>query len=54
MLDVAHSRTSLALPLGDVDVHLSMETRGPEHCAELVAALRAAGHTVIDETAERG
>ena len=49
VLDVAHTRTSVALPLGDVDVHLSLETRGPEHCAELVAAIQAAGHTVIDE-----
>jgi len=39
----------VALPLGDVDVHLSLETRGPEHRAELVAAIQAAGHTVIDE-----
>ena len=54
VLDVAHSRTSVALPLGDVDVHLSMETRGPEHCAELVAAIHAAGHAVSDETADRG
>jgi threonine dehydratase len=52
VLDVAHSRTSVALPLGDVDVHLSMETRGPEHCAELMAAIHAAGHTVIDETTD--
>lgn len=54
VLDVAHSRTSVALPLGDVEVHLSMETRGPEHCAELLAAIHAAGHAVVDETAERG
>ena len=27
-------------PLGEVDVRLSMETRGPQHCAELVAALQ--------------
>ena len=49
VLDVAHSRTSVALPLGEVDVHLSMETRGPQHCTELVAAIQAAGHTVVDE-----
>ena len=50
VLDVAHTRTSVALGLGEVDVHLSMETRGPQHCAELVAAIQAAGHTVVDET----
>ncbi len=45
VVDVAHSRYS-AMPLGAVDVDLSLETRGPDHCAEIVAALRAAGHTV--------
>jgi threonine dehydratase len=50
VLDVSHTRTSVALPLGEVDVHLSIETRGPQHCAELVNAIQAAGHTVVDET----
>ncbi|OJY44978.1 threonine ammonia-lyase [Pseudonocardia sp. 73-21] len=49
VLDVAHSWIAGALPLGDVDVDVTLETRGPEHCAALVAALRAAGH-VVDET----
>jgi threonine dehydratase len=48
VLDVAHSRISGAIPLGDVDVAVSLETRGPEHCRAVVAALRAAGHTVTD------
>jgi threonine dehydratase len=47
VLDVSHSRISGAIPLGDVDVSLALETRGPEHCTELVDALRAAGHTVV-------
>ncbi|MGQ0573150.1 MAG: threonine ammonia-lyase [Pseudonocardia sp.] len=53
VLDVEHSRISGALPLGDVDVDVSLETRGPEHCAELVAALRAAGHAVTDVAGSR-
>ena len=48
VLDVAHSRISGALSMGEVEVVLAMETRGPEHCAELVDALRAAGHAVFD------
>jgi threonine dehydratase len=48
VLDVSHSRIAGALPLGDVEVALSMETRGPEHCAELVDALHAAGHAVVE------
>jgi threonine dehydratase len=47
VLDVAHSRTSGALSLGEVEVAVSLETRGPEHCQELVDALRTAGHTVV-------
>ena len=46
VLDVAHSRISGALPLGDVDVVVSLETRGADHIAEVVGALRAAGHSV--------
>jgi threonine dehydratase len=48
VVDVAHSRISGALSLGEVEVALALETRGPEHCAELVDALRAAGHAVSD------
>jgi threonine dehydratase len=46
VLDVAHSRISGALPLGDADVAVSLETRGADHIAEVVGALRAAGHSV--------
>jgi threonine dehydratase len=46
VLDVAHSRISGALPLGYVEVAVVLETRGPEHCRELVEVLCAAGHTV--------
>ncbi len=53
VLDVAHSRISGALPLGDVEVALAVETRGPDHCTEIVEALRAAGHAVFDVAGER-
>jgi threonine dehydratase len=46
VIDVEHSRISGTVPMGDVDVALSLETRGPEHCRDLVDALRAAGHRV--------
>ena len=53
VLDVAHSRISGALPLGEVDVAVSLETRGPEHIADLEAALRAAGHRVTENEPAR-
>lgn len=46
VVDVGHSRFDAAVPFGEVTVALSLETRGPEHCAELVDALRRAGHHV--------
>ncbi|MFP5068464.1 threonine ammonia-lyase [Pseudonocardia nantongensis] len=44
--DVAHSRISGALAVGEVDVELSLETRGAEHRDAIVAGLREAGHAV--------
>ncbi|MFC5210987.1 threonine ammonia-lyase [Pseudonocardia sulfidoxydans] len=49
VVDVEHTRISAAIPLGDVDVEISLETRGPEHCAAIVGALRNSGHAVFDE-----
>ncbi|WP_344420125.1 threonine ammonia-lyase [Amycolatopsis minnesotensis] len=46
VLDVEHSRISGALELGEVDVSLALETRGPEHCRELGKELQNAGFTV--------
>ncbi|GDY29912.1 threonine ammonia-lyase [Gandjariella thermophila] len=48
VLDVEHSRVSGALALGEVEVALKLETRGPEHCAQVVDTLRAADYTVLE------
>ncbi|MDQ1036471.1 threonine dehydratase [Streptomyces sp. V3I8] len=48
VLDVSHVRTDPRLGLTEVEVELHLETKGPEHCAEVNAALRRAGYTVID------
>ncbi|MGH3550279.1 MAG: threonine ammonia-lyase [Pseudonocardiaceae bacterium] len=46
VVDVAHSRIAGSLAVGDAVVALSLETRGAQHCAELVADLGAAGYLV--------
>ncbi|MPZ67022.1 MAG: threonine ammonia-lyase [Pseudonocardiaceae bacterium] len=46
VVDVAHSRIVGSLALGDVEVALSLETRGPQHCSALVDELHTAGYTV--------
>jgi threonine dehydratase len=44
--DVAHRRHDPRLRLGEVEVELSVETRGAEHSDRLVQALRSAGYEV--------
>ncbi|MEV0370486.1 threonine ammonia-lyase [Streptomyces sp. NPDC050636] len=44
VLDVGHVRTDPRLGLTEVEVELHLETKGPEHCAEVSAALREAGY----------
>lgn len=46
VLDVVHGRTSSRLSLDEAEVHLQMETRGPEHCDEVLGHLRAKGYTL--------
>ena len=47
VVDVAHTRIAGRLPVGDAVVALSLETRGPEHCAALITDLDAAGYQVV-------
>ena len=44
VLDVVHERTSESLPLDAVDVVLQLETRGPDHRAQLLSQLRSSGY----------
>ncbi|GIF12463.1 threonine ammonia-lyase [Actinoplanes teichomyceticus] len=46
IVDVVHSRQSPRLSFGEVEVALSVETRGPAHSAALISALRDAGYRV--------
>ncbi|CAN5302224.1 threonine ammonia-lyase [soil metagenome] len=47
VMDVEHSRTGAKLHLGEVEVALSLETRGEEHCERVLTELRQAGHTLV-------
>jgi threonine dehydratase len=46
VVDVEHRRRDPQLRLGEVEVALSVETRGPQHSAELVEMLRGHGYQV--------
>jgi threonine dehydratase len=47
VVDVGHHRQDPRLRLGEVEIELSVETRGAEHADQLVGALRDAGYLVI-------
>ncbi len=50
VIDVEHHRHDPRLRLGEVEIALSVETRGTEHSDRLVTALRDAGYTVTFAT----
>ena len=47
VLDVSHARTDPRLGLTEAEVELHLETKGPEHCDDVKAALRDAGYLVM-------
>jgi threonine dehydratase len=46
VLEVGHERLAPRLHVNEVEVVLQVETRGPEHCGQVIGALRAAGYTL--------
>ncbi|TQN37532.1 threonine dehydratase [Blastococcus colisei] len=49
VLEVEHERTATRLDIGEVEVFVVLETRGPDHADDVVAALLQAGYAVIRE-----
>lgn len=50
VISVEHQRTTVDLPVGEVDIHLHLETRGPQHCSQVAAVLAERGYRVRLET----
>ena len=46
VLQVAHGRIRQGLGVDEVDIEIQLETRGAEHCAELLGSLRSSGYVV--------
>jgi threonine dehydratase len=44
VLEVSHERLAPSLRVDEVEVIFQVETRGPEHCENVIAKLRAAGY----------
>ena len=48
VMHVGHVRTGINLGVNDVEIDVQLETKGQEHCAQVVARLRAAGYRVSE------
>jgi threonine dehydratase len=46
VIEVEHVRTGAHLRLNEVEIAVQVETRGPEHAAELLDRLRDSGYRV--------
>jgi threonine ammonia-lyase medium form len=44
VLEVEHGRTAATLSVDEVEIGVQIEAKGPEHCADVVRALREAGY----------
>jgi len=49
VLEVEHERTATRLDVGEVEVFVVLETRGPEHAEEVTGALARAGYAVTPQ-----
>ena len=47
VLEVEHMRTDARLRVDEVEVRLQLETRGEEHCDDVLARLRSAGYLLV-------
>ncbi|PZS32592.1 MAG: threonine ammonia-lyase [Pseudonocardiales bacterium] len=47
VIDVEHTRTGPKMYFGEVEVAVSVETRGVEHGVDVIAALRQAGYPIV-------
>jgi len=48
VLEVMHERISPSLHLDEVEVHLQLETRGPQHAEQVLTRLRERGYRVFE------
>jgi threonine dehydratase len=48
VLEVAHERISPRLSLDEVEVHVQLETRGPQHSEQVMGRLRERGYRILD------
>src|SRR5207302_9962787 len=53
VLEVHHNRAFLQEAIGDTEIDLTLETRGPAHIEALIDALKGKGYAVVRRCAVR-
>ena len=48
VMHIGHVRTGVGLAVDEVEIAVQVETRGPAHCSDVLAHLRAAGYHVVE------
>jgi threonine dehydratase len=48
VIEVSHERTSTSLHVGEVEVRLQLETKGPDHADDVLSRLREHGYHVVE------
>ncbi|WP_159806781.1 pyridoxal-phosphate dependent enzyme, partial [Cellulomonas citrea] len=52
VMHVSHDRTGSDLSLDEVVIDVQLETKGPDHCASVLADLRTAGYRLAEQPAQ--
>lgn len=47
VMHIGHVRTRVDLAIDEVEIDVQLETKGPEHCLEVLTCLRAAGFRIV-------
>ena len=47
VMDVGHVRTGIDLAIDEVEIDVQLETKGPEHCDQVLDRIRAAGYRIV-------
>ncbi|QTE28858.1 threonine ammonia-lyase [Pengzhenrongella sicca] len=49
VMDVGHVRTGVDLAIDEVEIDVQLETKGPEHCHDVLEHIRAAGFRIVKQ-----
>jgi len=49
VIQIGHMRTRAGLAIGEVEIDVQLETKGPDHCQSVLESLRSAGYRIMTD-----